>query len=453
MKKRSFLTTVLIATTFLLFSNITSAKAQCNIEWSGDMSGSVPTTETTRSQTAIYEAYLAIWGEEPSGCGWMFQAPFYICGNPYDRLVHLSNMPTDWGDYDNIRSGNWEVVCPPDVCDALGGDSDGDNACNGADNCPQYPNPRQLDVDGDGVGDSCDNCLFEIYSGGYGDTYNPDQEDTDGDGRGDACDSDPYSDTDADGIYDGLDNCPNTPNPNQEDADSDGMGDVCDPDTIYGTVSGDVQEGITVNIYILSCGIPQPHATVTTDSQGYYAIGDLANSRYLVGPEDADYTFSKSYWVDIPQTEVQSYDFISTCNACACGARFVDNYDGTVTDCKTDLVWLKDAYCDAPNYPFEAMLNDGECGLTDGSEEGDWRRPTIEELQGLGTDPPTTWGEGSPTVTWTMPGTPFVGVQSVDDYPYQTSPSTSRTWIWMDTGLTHMNPAYKLLFFFLLASA
>ncbi len=37
-------------------------------------------------------------------------------------------------------------------------------------------------------------------------------------------------DTDADGIIDSLDNCPNTPNANQEDMDDDSIGDVCDPD-------------------------------------------------------------------------------------------------------------------------------------------------------------------------------------------------------------------------------
>jgi hypothetical protein len=151
--------------------------------------------------------------------------------------------------------------------------------------------------------------------------------------------------------------------------------------------------------------------------------------------------------VDIPQTEIQSYDFTATINPCATVDRFLDNFNGTVTDCRTGLIWLKDASCYGIGSPYGATLNDGECGLTDSSVEGDWRVPTIEEMQGLGTDPPTTWVYDSPSVTWTEPGTPFVGVQPVDDpdhYPYWTS--TSRTWIWMDNGLTHRNPAYKILF-------
>ena len=82
--------------------------------------------------------------------------------------------------------------------------------------------------------------------------------------------------------------------------------------TIYGTVSGDIQAGITVKIYILSCGAPQPHSTLVTDSQGNYVTGGLPNGRYLVVPEDADYTFAPgSSWVDIPQVEIQPYDFTS----------------------------------------------------------------------------------------------------------------------------------------------
>jgi hypothetical protein len=217
-------------------------------------------------------------------------------------------------------------------------------------------------------------------------------------------------DADLDDILDDNDNCPEVANPNQEDADSDGTGDFCDNNTIFGHVSdyyfGDAQKGITVNIYILSCGIPQPHANAITDAQGYYAIGDLPNDRYLVGPDDAGYSFSSSKWVDISQAEIQSYDFTATMN-CPCDDvdRYLDNGDGTVTDCRTCLIWLKDVSCLEVQgvEDGEAELNSGECGLSDGSVEGDWRRPTPTELQSVLSAPPTSWVGEPPPDTFRFP--------------------------------------------------
>jgi hypothetical protein len=74
------------------------------------------------------------------------------------------------------------------------------------------------------------------------------------------------------------------------------------------------------------------------------------------------------------------------------GTQFTDNGDGTVTDDLTGFVWLKNADCFSDNYGFstwpEAVtetntLEDGQCGLTDGSSAGDWRLPTIDELRSL----------------------------------------------------------------------
>ena len=65
---------------------------------------------------------------------------------------------------------------------SLGGacfDSDDDQLCGVDDNCPELPNPDQLDDDQDGIGDACDNCPKVANRG---------QEDADGDGRGDICD-------------------------------------------------------------------------------------------------------------------------------------------------------------------------------------------------------------------------------------------------------------------------
>jgi hypothetical protein len=98
------------------------------------------------------------------------------------------------------------------------------------------------------------------------------------------------------------------------------------------------------------------------------------------------------------------------------GQRFEDNGDGTVTDIRTGLVWLKNAnpFGRKPwgvAGVFCRMLRSGMAGLTDGSVSGDWRLPSKEELQGIGTDPPATWEGGEPSVTWTKPGAPFINVE------------------------------------------
>jgi hypothetical protein len=124
----------------------------------------------------------------------------------------------DQVDLDGDGSGN--------ACDD---DLDGDGAPNGLDNCPAVPND-QADFDGDGVGDACDNDDDGEGVSDAGDNCpavaNPDQADSDQDGVGDACDPD----DDADGVPDATDNCPLVASPGQKDLDTDGVGDACDGD-------------------------------------------------------------------------------------------------------------------------------------------------------------------------------------------------------------------------------
>jgi uncharacterized repeat protein (TIGR01451 family) len=68
--------------------------------------------------------------------------------------------------------------------------------------------------------------------------------------------------------------------------------------------------------------------------------------------------------------------------------RFTNNGNGTVTDNLTGLVWLRNANCFGTRTWANALinantLNSGECGLSDGSVEGDWRLPNRKELRSL----------------------------------------------------------------------
>jgi len=145
-------------------------------------------------------------------------------------------------------------------------DRDDDCVTDSRDNCPGVPNADQIDSDGDGRGDRCDEdddndtlrdeadncrtvpnldqtrtkhpvygdeCLFDRDSDGTIDaedncrgTFNADQLDSEGDGVGDLCDAD----DDNDALFDEVDNCSKRSNKNQADGDGDRIGDACDAD-------------------------------------------------------------------------------------------------------------------------------------------------------------------------------------------------------------------------------
>jgi hypothetical protein len=82
---------------------------------------------------------------------------------------------------------------------------------------------------------------------------------------------------------------------------------------IHGRITGDVQAGISVELYKTSCGGDALVGTFTTNSEGYYAFGCLDNGDYMVVPDNDSYVFAPEFdSVQIPQTVILPYNFTAT---------------------------------------------------------------------------------------------------------------------------------------------
>jgi hypothetical protein len=148
--------------------------------------------------------------------------------------------------------------------------------------------------------------------------------------------------------------------------------------------------------------------------------------------------------------------------------RYEDNGDGTVSDCRSGLIWLKDANCTQTAGAivkaadgwltwndaviWTAGLGHGICGLSDNSSAGDWRMPTKTEWkamiasarkQGI-INPVLTNSAG--TAGW-LQGDPFNGVQA-NNYWSATAfaGSTDGAWVFglVDGGAGFGGKAYTV---------
>lgn len=174
--------------------------------------------------------------------------PLFYCGDPQDEP---SCVPTR-----------------PEYTGITGGDADGDGVGDDADNCPNVFNPvrpfegAQGDADQDGIGDVCDVCPLD---------------------DDDACAGLEGNDLDADGVPNGVDNCPLLSNADQADADDDGKGDPCDGCADYNPGAS----GCTVSIVAVrnpddpnhppvgtSVTIEGVYVTAVRDDGGGYVVQD-----------------------------------------------------------------------------------------------------------------------------------------------------------------------------------
>ncbi len=146
-----------------------------------------------------------------------------------------------------------------------GQDTDGDDAENGADNCPDVFNPSQGDLDEDGKGDACDPCPWSAVDC--------------------PCRVPIAGDRDGDDIGDAEDNCPDNANADQADRDGDRLGDACDfcPDNPSA-------DGCPTPIYAVKRG-EVPVATAVQVEGVVTAVVPVNNNFFLQVPvEHPDYT-------------------------------------------------------------------------------------------------------------------------------------------------------------------
>jgi hypothetical protein len=161
----------------------------------------------------------------------------------------LASAHADGDDFEPVggteNSADFDVAFTIVCSSAASTDFDGDQFVDDCDVCPSDPDPGQEDVDGDGIGDACNDAV-------------------DGDG---------------DDWADSLDNCPDDSNPTQWDTDGDGVGDACQYVRIAQIL--DAQGDGNGNV------LEFPGTVAVAPDGTVYVGGILSNNIFEVAPDGA----------------------------------------------------------------------------------------------------------------------------------------------------------------------
>ncbi|MDR0966579.1 MAG: thrombospondin type 3 repeat-containing protein, partial [Myxococcales bacterium] len=229
-------------------------------------------TEMTLAQLVeVAETQSPKCSTNPQYCPPKGYYPLFFCGEPDDEP---SCVPERQRATDTTSQSTTQYDGLPTATD-----SDGDGIPDSTDNCPNVFNPirpqdngKQGDMDGDDIGDVCD----QYPRCEANDSTCPSMGGFD------------LNDRDSDGVANDQDNCPDIANSNQEDTDNDGKGDVCDacPDKEN---QGDA--GCPATIYEVKNGTYKPGAVVTIQDMLVVATSAGAKGFFAqIVPGDQDYT-------------------------------------------------------------------------------------------------------------------------------------------------------------------
>jgi hypothetical protein len=311
-----------------------------------------------------------------------------------DNADAFPNDASESTDTDGDGVGDNADALPNDGSETT--DSDGDGVGDNSDAFPE-DDAETTDTDGDGVGDNADafpdDASETVDTDGDGIGNNTDPDD-DGDGIPDSSDAFPLDfteslDTDADGVGNNTDT----------DDDGDGVDDASDPFPLDATESVDTDgDGIGNNADtdddgdgVLDTNDAFPldaSETMDTDGDG---VGNNADR-----DDDGD-GFPDVAGLPVPtpilasgftQSDYPGDDGDVQSGVAWNASRFTSNGDGTISDVLTGLTWVVDANCFGEQSWSSAVtsvrqLASGACGLSDGSEAGDWRLPNVNELMTL----------------------------------------------------------------------